>query len=185
MIVALAGRRIDADNAEAERFPQRMHLEVQSRIAGMFREAEPAQLLGSAACGADLLALEVAGKQGVIRNVVLPFSIEVFRKKSVVDRGQNWGEIFDQMINDVNNENHTKGFPAITIKNFDGDDAYEQTNVAILDLADAIALESGSIEKVALIVWNGKPRGGGDITGHFKRMAFERGYSIQEINTLI
>ena len=60
MIVALAGRRIDAPGADAERFPLAAVELVRERLHNLLSEKGASTLVCSAACGADLLALAAA-----------------------------------------------------------------------------------------------------------------------------
>ena len=47
-------------------------------------------LVCSAACGADLIALQAAGRVSLRRRIVLPFEPSRFRDSSVVDRPGDW-----------------------------------------------------------------------------------------------
>ena len=58
-------------------------------------------LATSAACGADLIGLSEAGKLGIRRRVVLPFSREKFRAESVIDRPGEWGHLYDMVLDEV------------------------------------------------------------------------------------
>ena len=58
-------------------------------------------VVSSAACGADLLALEQAGGLGLRRRVVIPFDRERFRAGSVVDRPGDWGGLYDSILDAV------------------------------------------------------------------------------------
>ena len=97
MIVALAGRRPDALDGPP-RFPRENVLLVRQRVRRMLRECVPHTLVTSAACGADLIALEEAIALHVHCRVILPFSAEQFRSSSVVDRGAEWGEVYDWVL---------------------------------------------------------------------------------------
>jgi hypothetical protein len=75
MIIALAGRRVDAPDSKSVRFPSTPeNLEtVRKRILDLLQTKDASALVSSAACGADLLALSAADTLGVRRIVVLPF----------------------------------------------------------------------------------------------------------------
>src|SRR5438552_4042532 len=94
IIVALAGRRIDAEGAPA-RFPLDQAPRVRERLDALLLELRPAALVCSAACGADLLALEAAAALNIPARIVLPFEPGRFRTSSVVDRPGDWGPRFD------------------------------------------------------------------------------------------
>lgn len=177
MIVAFAGRRIDAEGAgEAGKFPLANADRVQRAVERFLSERRPAVVVGSAACGADLLVLEAADRLGIRRRVVLPFDRATFRAKSVTDRPGNWGPRFDEVVAAV------AAGDVIELQ-FNPDDAtaYEQTNVEILRQAETIASLQGPC--MALVVWNRETRGKGDVTEAFLEEAKRRGWPTVEIQT--
>ncbi len=97
-VVALAGRRIDLPDAQVPRFPLENVQEVGRRISEVFYKMHAVALVCSAACGADLVALEQAKQLGLRRRIVLPFGPEQFRETSVVDRPGGWGPVYDQQV---------------------------------------------------------------------------------------
>jgi hypothetical protein len=97
-VVALAGRRIDAVDTNPPRFPLEAVPTVRRRLADLLAKERAAALVCSAACGADLVALEEAERLGLKRRVVLPFPPERFRKTSVTDRPGDWASVFDRVI---------------------------------------------------------------------------------------
>jgi hypothetical protein len=101
MVIALAGRRVDAPGTDTPRFPPANVAAVQDRIRHLLVEQTTHALVCSAACGVDLLALEVAGALGIRRRIVLPFVRARFRDTSVVDRPRDWGERFDRVLDAV------------------------------------------------------------------------------------
>jgi hypothetical protein len=86
-VIAVAGRRIDAANAQVARFPFENVSAVRSALLRTFGNAGARLIVASAACGSDLLALDAASAMGIDTRIVLPFAPEVFRETSVVDRG--------------------------------------------------------------------------------------------------
>jgi hypothetical protein len=132
----------------------------------------------SAACGADLVALEEAGKLGIRRRVVLPFAKERFRQTSVVDRPGNWGEVYDHVIADVETTGDLIVLPRVV---GDEEDAYQAANEAIIREAQIIA---GSAERMAVIVWDGNARSKSDATDAFRIRAEEAGFTLSVIPTL-
>jgi hypothetical protein len=175
---ALAGRRIDAEGADTPRFPLSQVETVRQRLHGLFVRQHISTIVCSAACGADLVALEEAGKLGVRRRVVLPFAKERFRQTSVVDRPGNWGEIYDHVIADVEARGDLVVLPSLAS---DEDDAYQAANEAIIGEAQTIA---GSGERMAIIVWEGRARSNSDATEVFRIRAEEAGFSLAVILTL-
>lgn len=170
MIIALAGRRIDASDAEPARFPAENVDLVSARIETEFRNHHSTTLVSAAACGADLIALEVAGKLGLRRVVVLPFSAEEFKQTSVVDRPGDWGEMYDRVIKE--SEIVLLGFSQ------EDDEVYPRTNTAIIETA----LSHGPTS--AFVVWDGRSRGDSDVTAHFLSEARQRHLPVVEITTL-
>jgi hypothetical protein len=176
MIIALAGRRIDAADASVPRFPLTNADMVRRRVRELFVAQGAKKLVCAAACGADLLALEVAGELGLRRRIVLPFEPGQFRRTSVVDRPGNWGEIFDRVLREVG--------PAdiVVVPDRAADsEMYLMTNDVILDEARALAEAWEQI--LAVIVWEGTPRGVGDVTAAFAQSARQRALKLVTLLT--
>jgi len=179
MIVALAGRRIDAAEAKEARFPAKNASAVQQSIRDFLIDNSASVLVCAAACGADLLALEAAGELVLRRRIVLPYDKETFKRTSVTDRPGDWGERYDRIIAEVEAQGDLVEF------NHDKDEeaTYFATNLDILDQAARIAAEMVEEEVAALIVWNGESRGAQDVTEHFRDEAHRRGLQVSEIIT--
>jgi hypothetical protein len=184
MIIALAGRRIDAPDATISRFPLRNVAAVRERLHAFFVDHKVTALVCSVACGADLLALDVAGELGIWRRIVFPFKQDRFRATSVVDRPGEWGTLFDRIIRDVQAEGK------FVILSEDGEDdvIFATANKVILNEALLLAHEKSheQPEKLvqAVLVWDGLPRGESDLTAHFASEALARGLAITEIATM-
>ena len=183
--IALAGRRVDAADASEPRFPLASVPLVRDRLHAFFTERPAAALVSSAACGADLVALEVAGGLGLRRRVVLPFAPERFRETSVVDRPGDWGALYDRIIAAI----HDAGDLMVLEHTSDAGAAYEVANARILDEALALAGTSpvgapvASEMAVALVVWEGQSRGADDTTQQFADAARRQGFKVEEILT--
>lgn len=189
MVVALAGRRVDAQDAEQVRFPLDNTDAVARRLECLFRELEPQVLVCSAACGADLLALKVARDLGVRRRIVLPFEGSRFRSTSVVDRPGEWGLLFDALYEEALDTDDL----IVTSIVEDDDTAYAAATELIVQEASSLASEVGlqapaadrsTEERVAVVVWEGASRGDGDQTAHFAALAQGQGFRIIEVDTL-
>jgi hypothetical protein len=187
MIVALAGRRVDPPDTEASRFPRTNVGLVRAGLRALFLDTRATSLVSSGACGADLLAMEVAGPLGLRRRMVLPFERDDFRESSVVDRPGDWGALFDRIADEV----AARGDLIILGRKGEPEAAYEAVSVAILDEAERLASEAGPAEPaapgagvLAVVVWDGRSRGPGDITEAFQRRALERGLRVVEVPTL-
>jgi hypothetical protein len=177
MILALAGRRIDASDAEPDRFPLRNVGLVRERLQALFESLPGGTLVCSAACGADLLALEAAGSLGWRRRVILPFERERFRDTSVTDRPGDWGTLYERILDEVEPVGDL-----VIVAPPPGRDPYEFASDHILEEAGRLAAGS-SEEEVAVAVWDGRPRGPHDITLNFVAAA-RRGLTVLQVSTL-
>jgi len=187
MIVVSAGRRVDAADAEEGRFPlgnaDRVAREVRSRLASAGAEA----LVCSAACGADLLALDAARRLGLRARVVLPFAPERFRRTSVVDRpgsaAWDWGALFDESVKRAGDAGD------LVLLGAEGDEtaAYVEANRRLVGEALGLAREAGRGGEgrvLALVVWEGAPRGEDDLTADFAGRARRAGIPVEEVLTV-
>ncbi len=194
MIVAFAGRRVDAPDATTPRFPLTQVAVVCGQIEALFLREQVKFLMCSAACGADLIALWVAQDLGIDFRIVLPFAPELFRVTSVMDRPGseewNWGALFDQMIGMAKG----KGELAVIETGEERHAGYQTVNHAILDAVleksrMQIGVSTPELSKKnhdvqAVIAWDGHPRGPRDLTLHFAEEARSRGLVVKEIFTL-
>jgi hypothetical protein len=179
MVIALAGRRIDATDEQSPRFPLRNVDLVRLRIRVLFEGLCVQSLVCSAGCGADLLALDVAAQLGIRRRVVLPFPVVEFRNASVVDRAGDWAKHYDRALKSVERTEEI----VILNRAVDDQKAYADTNRTILDHALFIAGELQS-EVMAVAVWDCNPRSGNDMTLNFLTAARGMGLRISEVLTL-
>jgi hypothetical protein len=177
-VVAVAGRRIDAPDAGVTRFPIHNRDRIRQAIASALRWEPVSALISSGACGADLLALDVARHAGIRRRLILPFAIDRFRESSVVDRPGDWGPLFDGLVADAAARDDL-----VILEAGNGDQAFAATNLAILDEGERLATTTGARRR-ALIVWDGASRGGDDLTDQFRMEAVARGWSVEEIRTV-
>ena len=185
-VVALTGRRIDAAGAASPRFPLDHTSLVQERIRTVLRDTKAGMLVSSAACGADLLALEAARELGLCMRVILPFAREQFRETSVVDRPGDWGVLFDRLMDTAERE----GAVCQLEVGLDKHDAYIRVVDTILDVAADCAnrTRKGEIADVpgivtAAAVWDGQSRGSRDVTGAFLQGAHDRGITVRDVYT--
>jgi hypothetical protein len=178
MIIALAGRRIDAQDTTPPRFPLANVEDVRCRLRDLFQKNSASALVSSAACGADLIAQQEAGRLGMRRRIVLPFDSERFRDSSVIDRPGEWLFIYESVLAEV-----AAHGDIVTLRNeSDEATAYAETNHAIFK--EATDLSNGQEELVAVLVWDKQSRGSDDLTQGFADEATKRGISIFEVSTL-
>ena len=178
-IIALAGRRIDEASLPVPQFPLENAGAVRQRIESELRRLQATSLVSSAACGADLLALDVAGEIGIARHVILPFDPVRFRAGSVTDRPGDWGPLFDRVIGELK----AAGTLAVIGANPESASAYAVVNSRILDQAQAAAAAAGE-PVVAVLVWEGESRGDGDLTEAFGDEAQRRGLPVVHVRTV-
>lgn len=179
MVIAVAGRRIDAADTSTPRFPLQNVPIVERRLDELLERLTARGLVGSAACGADLIALTLAGRRKMRRRVVLPSLQEKFRTTSVTDRPGEWGPVYDQVLAELA---PTRDIVVLGERT-DGDEAYLAANHAILDEAARLARDSKG-DVVAVLVWEGAPRSGDDITAAFGDEARKRGWRVEQVLTL-
>ena len=181
MIIALAGRRIDASDAQERRFPLDQVPVVRQRLQELFVRRNASGLVCSGACGADLLALDVAGQLGLHRRMVLPYLREQFRKESVTDRPGDWGPLFDRIADAVAPDD------LVVLQDAgEGEAAYAAVNTVILEEAAKLAQNqhrATAEDVLAVLIWEGTPRPGNDLTAAFAEVARAKHYDIEQILT--
>jgi hypothetical protein len=165
---ALAGRRIDRPDAEPKRFPISRINSVKQQLKKIFEEEEIDLLVCAAASGADLLALELAMKLNIDFRIILPFAPDRFRSTSVVDSSAEWGATFDLVLTKA----ESTGNLVILDEAMTDEDAYKYATRVILTEANTAAAPD---KAVAIIVWEGKPRGPNDFTLQFRNLAIKAG----------
>jgi hypothetical protein len=182
-IIALAGRRIDPAGADTGRFPLANVPLVRKRLAELFIAERATALVCSAACGADLVALEEAERLSLRRRIVLPFVPERFRETSVVDRPGDWGPVFDRLIEVARS---TGDLVVLDRDSDNGDDAYAAANRTILKQARSVVEEGGGARPrlVAVIVWEGAARSGSDASEGFRSLAATADFTVRFVLTV-
>ena len=178
MVVALSGRRVDAPNASRPAFPLGNVDVVRERILRALSELHVTILVCSAACGADLLALQAAETLGARRRIVLPFDAAEFRETSVVDRPGDWGPAFDRCVAaaTASNDLVNLGLP-------DTDESYDRTNAFLLEEAQRMACASQD-RVTAMRVWDGVAKVQADHTEWLGKAALERRLDVFDVWTL-
>lgn len=177
MIIALAGRRIDAAGTETVRFPLEMKDAVRQRILKFFAAEKVTALVSSAACGADLLAQDAARELKIEQHIILPFSRRRFRKTSVTDRPGEWGKLFDEICSEVERD----GNLIVLRKHKVEKTAYSAVTDKILELAEDLQRKNETVK--AVIVWEGKAKDEADETAAFAEKARLRNIVVKEILT--
>lgn len=179
-VIALAGRRTDAADSPAPRFPLERSAAVQAELEALFQREHALALVCSAACGADILALEVALQLGLRARIVLPFAADRFRSTSVTDRPGDWGPRFDEVLRRVQQQSD------VVDLGYSPDapnDAYDAATRAIL--SEALTLSQPlSAAVLAVSVWEGNARPTGDATQDFVDCAKRAGMRVLTVSTV-
>lgn len=173
-VVAVAGRRIDPASATVARFPSASIPALGKVFREFFIREPPALVVASAACGTDLVALDAAVDLAVPIRIVLPFEPARFKAGSVTDRldPRHWGALFDRLLG---------ALPSSDLIVLDeGAEPYSAVNAAIVDAA----ADRSAVRRIAVVAWEGEPRGDEDFTWQFARLAAARQFTVLEISTL-
>lgn len=179
MVLAAAGRRIDPPDAGPARFPLRNVNLVRRRVRALFEGQQATALVTSGACGADLIALDEAGALGLRRRVILPFDRDRFRATSVTDRPGDWGPLYDRLMDEIASRQDLIVLAGAADENA----AYAAVNRRILDEAEGLARLS-ACGAMAVLLWDGRPRGDDDLTKAFGDCAHQRGLAVLGVSTL-
>jgi hypothetical protein len=165
---------VDAPDSTVARFPPQNVLEVRERIRQLIMNQKPLAIVSAAACGVDLLLLDVEREMDVPRYILLPTAPEKFRVSSVTDRPGNWRKLYSKALRDSKVE---------ILRLPDGQEGYLETNLKLLDRAQVLAKQARTAVS-ALVVWNRSSRGPDDVTEHFLEQAELRKMPILEISTI-
>jgi len=177
MIIALAGRRIDAPDAKERRFPLQNLRSVSKQVRVILEGCRATNLVCSAACGADLIALSEAGSLGLRRRIILPFERLRFRSTSVTDRPGDWGVLYDEILDQVEAAGEL-----IILQNTSEKNGYMAASRRILD--EALSMGEKFREPInAMLVWDGASRGDHDLTAAFGVDAQNLGLPLLEVRT--
>jgi len=97
-VVAFAGHMIDSPDRPEPRFPAALAPAVEAAVRERVARFHRPIVYSSAACGADLIFIEVALSMGAELNVVLPFDRDDFVRTSVAIGGEDWIGRFDAAL---------------------------------------------------------------------------------------
>ncbi len=170
-----AGRRIDTPGATPARFPLAAEPRVRAAAIAALREAAPALVVSSAACGADLSVATAADSLGIRHRLVLPFPPPAFRAASVSDRPGDWGPLFDRLLAKTPADVVVLDPPRTGWPDLDRA-PYIAANERIMDEALRLAAATSPPRPlILLIAWDGASRGDGDITADLRSRALAAG----------
>lgn len=173
-VAAAAGRRIDAEGAQPPCFPNAAVPGVGAEVRRLLASERIGTVVASAACGADIVALEAGASLGLHLVIVLPFAAQRFRGTSVVDRGGDWGERFDALL-------ARPGIELIELQSSEGPDdaAYAEATERIV--AEAHGRSIPGEASLAIAIWEGTPRAGTDATKDFIDRAIAAGMQVHSV----
>jgi len=97
-VLVLTGNMIDREGRPVPRFPAGLESAVRQAMRDSLQAARPLAAYGSAACGADILGMEIVHELGGEIHVVLPFPPGEFRTASVDVAPGDWGARFDRLL---------------------------------------------------------------------------------------
>jgi len=161
-VVVFAGHMIDQKGRAKKRFPPEIEEQVKGEIRRRIKEWGDVEGFSSAACGSDILFLEVLREMGKVVNVVLPYNANDFCKDSVVVAGERWKSSYHNILDDLKRKREEKKPGELYIasdKKDEGSVSYENANMLLLGFATLRAHEIGA-EIKTLTVWDGKPGDG-------------------------
>jgi hypothetical protein len=99
VIVLYAGRRSGTDE-----FPESNVDFVGEQITQLLAGLRPRRVIGSAAAGADLLALEAAEALGIAADAIIVGDRDAFRAASVSDKGAAWERRYEHQLSRIGAE---------------------------------------------------------------------------------
>jgi hypothetical protein len=170
------GRRIDAVDTEPPRFPLSRITTIRQAVGNLLCNEAINILVCSAACGADLIALDVAITSGVRCRIVLPYPPPLFRNTSVIDRPGDWGPLYDQLITAVD-----AAGDLVILSEAAGDPAaFFHVNEEIIREASSLAMPN---RPFAVLVWDDVSHSDADATAHFHALAVDAGFIERTILT--
>jgi len=179
MVIALAGRRVDAEGSTDRRFPPSNLKRVSDELRSLFERQNATALVCSASAGADLLALGIAEELGLRRRVVLPFLPGPFCEGSVLDRPGDWGERFVRVLKE---EGDGVELVVLGLESW-MPNAFECANREIINNAEALG-QILSQPLLAVVVWDDSSRGPDDAIEGFRQASMADRLSIVEISTI-
>ncbi len=170
MILTFAGNRLDEADRTTPRFPVARAASVATEVRTALGQRHPTLVVGAAASGADLIVLEEAREMGIACHVVLPLTIDEFRRTSVADQGPDWVDRFDRTIG------VSSGLTVDDLSRHH--DWYLRGNELIVDTALRLANRS-MIEGLVVAAADDD-----SVSNDFARLALERRWPITRINPL-
>jgi hypothetical protein len=97
-VVVYSGHMLDHPTRDSPRFPPALEGAVRDALRARLTALRPLAAYGSAACGTDLLVLELVRQLGGETHIVLPFPPDEFREVSIDFAGGDWAKRFERAL---------------------------------------------------------------------------------------
>jgi class 3 adenylate cyclase/tetratricopeptide (TPR) repeat protein len=164
-IVACSGHLIDSPGKN-RRFPQEAEVIVRAKIEENLDFLGATCGYSSAACGTDIIFLEVMAARGCETHVFLPFSKEKFIQSSVRREGLDWEARFEKVLDQATSVHY------VTSEGYYGDDSlFTFCNDVMLGFA-AMRARGLDEEPNLLLFWDGnsgQEGGTGEVAESWRR----------------
>jgi hypothetical protein len=186
-IVLATGHRADTPDRNLPRFPNTT--ECIEKARNWLRETlrserdktkGPLSAIGGAASGTDLLFHQVCVELGIPATIVLPIPIDDYRRLSVADGGEEWIEIFNNLI--ANNKpivlSDTDELPswAASTKNYS---VFQRANIWMMEYAKLLP----NVDITLIALWNEAAGDGPGGTTDMVALAKAKGLKLCSQNT--
>ncbi len=176
-VVAFVGHLLDRPGRAQPRFAAQLESAVRQAIRERLLPLNAGIGYSAAACGADILFLEVLRELGGETHVVLPFGKEEFLRESVaLIPGAGWEARFESALERAAELVYASGQMMAA-----GSASFEYVGQLLIGLAGLRAAQLES-ELVPLAVWDGNPGDGGggtaDTIAHWRNL----GHTVEIIN---
>ena len=153
-IVACSGHLID-NPGKNRRFPQEAESIVRAKIEEKLNQLGSTCGYSSAACGTDIIFLEVMAERGGETHVFLPFAKDKFIQTSVSREGSDWVKRFEKVLDDATSVHY------VTNEGYYGDDSlFSFCNDVMLGFA-SMRGRGLNEDPNLLLFWDGNPGGEG------------------------
>jgi class 3 adenylate cyclase/tetratricopeptide (TPR) repeat protein len=153
-VALFVGHMIDGPNRASPRFPARLEAEVRAAIRERLERSGALIGYASAACGSDILFLEVLLELGGEAHVVLPYDRDQFVAQSVeILPGTDWGERFRRVLD------RSRVLTASPQRLEIGGVSYDFANMMAQGLA-TLRADQLDADLVPMAVWDGRPGDG-------------------------
>ena len=175
-VLVFSGHMIDGPERATPRFPASFEGAVRDALRARIAALAPLAAYGSAACGVDLLCLELARDAGAETHVVLPFPADEFRRASVDFAGEGWTRRFERALESADSvtitSDHRASGSAAT---------FEYANLVLTGLG---CLRAQRLETSvrALVVWDRSAAGAGGGAASQVALWSQRGLEVDSVD---